>query len=82
MLTFSAEDDAGPLKVRIGRMPWEDLRMAQPYTDDEDRRDSAMLEVEMLCTPDRVRRIDGERFVDVLSEEVDAIVARLERGSP
>jgi hypothetical protein len=80
ILTFAAEDAVGPLTVRISLMPWENLRMAQPYTDDDDRRDAALSELEMLCTPDRVRKIDGERFVDVVSEDVEAIMARIERG--
>ncbi len=77
-MVLAAEDDSGPLQVRIGLMAWEQLRMAPPYLDDEDRRDAALFELEQLCVPERIRRIDGMRVVDVMAEDVDAIVARLQ----
>lgn len=78
VMTLAADDDIGQLQVRIGLVAWERLRLAPPYLDDDDRRDAALFELEQLCEPNRTRRIDGDRVVDVTIEDVDTIVARFE----
>ena len=41
----------------------------QPYAVGEPTHGAALFELEMLCAPDRLRKIDIERFVDILDED-------------